>query len=140
MPKLERLTGQRVGAGLLGRDPGRLADAARATGAVVGGSTGALAYAAAKAGTDGLTRALSSELGPQGLAVNAIAPGYIAETRFFGDGDQTDRERLFSERIPSGRVGRPHEVAALVGFLCSADADHIRGQVLHINGGQHYAG
>lgn len=105
-----------------------------------GGSGGALAYAAAKAGTDGLTRALAGELGPQGIAVNAVAPGYVAGTRFFGEGDQSERRERFTRLIPSGRAGEPADVAALVSFLCRPEADHIRGQVLHVNGGQHLAG
>ena len=115
-----------------------------------GGSPGALAYAAAKAGTDGFTRALSGELGPQGIAVNAVAPGYVAGTRFFGEGEgdseadseggEPERRERFARLIPSGRVGEPADVAALVSFLCRPEADHIRGQVLHVNGGQHLAG
>jgi 3-oxoacyl-[acyl-carrier protein] reductase len=105
-----------------------------------GGSAGALAYAAAKAGTDGFTRALACELGPHGIAVNAVAPGYVAGTRFFGEDDQTTRREHFTRLIPSGRVGEPADIAALVSFLCRAEADHIRGQVLHVNGGQYLAG
>jgi 3-oxoacyl-[acyl-carrier protein] reductase len=105
-----------------------------------GGSSGALAYAAAKAGTDGLTRALAGELGPHGIAVNAVAPGYVTGTRFFGEGDQSELRDRFTRLIPSGRAGEPADVAALVSFLCRPEADHIRGQVLHVNGGQHLAG
>jgi 3-oxoacyl-[acyl-carrier protein] reductase len=105
-----------------------------------GGSAGALAYATAKAGTDGFTRALSSELGPHGIAVNAIAPGYVAGTRFFGEGDQAERRERFARLIPSGRVGEPADIADLVSFLCRPEADHIRGQILHVNGGQYLAG
>ncbi|MFZ1993749.1 MAG: SDR family oxidoreductase, partial [Solirubrobacteraceae bacterium] len=108
--------------------------------AATGGSAGALAYAAAKAGTDGFTRALSGELGPHGIAVNAIAPGYVAGTRFFGEGDQAERGERFARLIPSGRVGRPADIAALVSLLCRPEADHIRGQILHVNGGQYLAG
>jgi 3-oxoacyl-[acyl-carrier protein] reductase len=108
--------------------------------AATGGSAGALAYAAAKAGTDGFTRALAGELGPHGIAVNAVAPGYVAGTRFFGEGDQTERRERFARLIPSGRVGEPADVAALVSFLCRPEADHIRGQILHVNGGQYLAG
>jgi len=106
----------------------------------VGGPAGGLGYAAAKAGTDGLTRALASELGPHGIAVNAIAPGYVADTRFFGEDDEQERQERFAQLIPSGRVGRPDDIAALAAFLCSDEADHIRGQILHVNGGQHLAG
>lgn len=105
-----------------------------------GGSPGALAYAAAKAGTDGFTRALAGELGPEGIAVNAVAPGYVAGTRFFGEGDDTERRERFARLIPSGRVGAPQDIAAVVSFLCRPEADHIRGQILHVNGGQHLAG
>lgn len=123
----------------LPRPGGRLITLSSIAGAV-SGPAGGLAYATAKAGTDGLTRALAGELGPQGIAVNAIAPGYIADTRFFGDDDQTARQERFAGLIPSGRVGRPADIAALAAFLASDEADHIRGQILHVNGGQHLAG
>lgn len=123
----------------LPRPGGRLITLSSIAGAVAGPS-GGLAYASAKAGTDGLTRALSSELGPHGIAVNAIAPGYIADTRFFGRDDQTARQERFADLIPSGRVGHPDDIAALAAFLASDEADHIRGQILHVNGGQHLAG
>lgn len=123
----------------LPRPGGRLITLSSIAGAV-SGPAGGLAYATAKAGTDGLTRALAGELGPQGIAVNAIAPGYIADTRFFGEDDQTARQERFAGLIPSGRVGRPADIAALAAFLASDEADHIRGQILHVNGGQHLAG
>lgn len=123
----------------LPRPGGRLITLSSIAGAV-GGPVGGLAYATAKAGTDGLTRALAGELGPHGIAVNAIAPGYIADTRFFGEDDQTARQERFAGLIPSGRVGRPDDIAALAAFLAGDEADHIRGQVLHVNGGQHFAG
>jgi 3-oxoacyl-[acyl-carrier protein] reductase len=66
----------------------------------------------------------------------ATSPG----TRFFGEGDQAERRKRFTRLIPSGRVGEPADIAALVSFLCRPEADHIRGQVLHVNGGQHVAG
>ncbi len=120
--------------------PGGRVIALSSIASATGGSAGALAYAAAKAGTDGFTRALSGELGPHGIAVNAVAPGFVAGTRFFGAGDPAERRERFTHLIPSGRVGEPADVAALVSFLCRPEADHIRGQVLHVNGGQHLAG
>jgi len=123
----------------LPRPGGRLITLSSIAGSV-GGPAGGLAYAAVKAGIDGLTRALSAELGPQGIAVNAIAPGYIADTRFFGEDGESERQQRFADVIPSGRVGRPDDIAALTAFLCTEQADHIRGQVLHVNGGQHLAG
>jgi 3-oxoacyl-[acyl-carrier protein] reductase len=123
----------------LPRPGGRLITLSSIAGAV-GGPPGGLAYAAAKAGIDGLTRALCGELGPQGIAVNAIAPGYVADTRFFGEDDQSERRQHFAELIPSGRVGRPDDIASLAAFLCTEQADHIHGQILHVNGGQYLAG
>lgn len=112
-------------------------------GAYSGGSTsGGIAYAAAKAGVTGLVRALSNELSPRQVTVNAIAPGYVADTEFFGDDNraaQARRERI-SAQVPAGRPGTPQEIAAAAGYLTRPETAYVTGQVLHVNGGWYHAG
>jgi 3-oxoacyl-[acyl-carrier protein] reductase len=99
----------------------------------VTGNPGQSNYAASKAGIIGFTRALALELASRSITVNAVAPGFI-------DTDMTQslpakvREELFA-RIPLGRLGEAEEVAGLVSFLLSEEADYITGQVIHVNGG-----
>lgn len=99
--------------------------------AAVMGNRGQTNYAAAKAGLHGATRSLAIEVASRGVTVNTIAPGIIksamTETVFSDD----DIERL----VPLSRAGTPEEVAHLVGFLASAEAGYITGQVISINGG-----
>jgi 3-oxoacyl-[acyl-carrier protein] reductase len=92
-------------------------------------------YAAAKAGVVGLTYALALELGPLGITANAVAPGFIENTEFFGSGlsEQGRQERL--NRIPAGRSGHPDEIGAAVAYLTSAEAAYVNGEVHHVNGG-----
>jgi NAD(P)-dependent dehydrogenase (short-subunit alcohol dehydrogenase family) len=92
-------------------------------------------YAAAKAGVAGLTYSLALELGPLGITANAVAPGFIEDTEFFGSGlsEQGRRERL--DRIPAGRPGHPDEIAAAVAYLTSPKAGYVNGEVHHVNGG-----
>ena len=91
-------------------------------------------YAASKAGLIGLTRAAAVELGPSNVNVNAVAPGYIRTTRLTEGvpAEIMDRAR---ERSALGRLGDPHDVAAVVVFLCSEAARHITGTVLPVDGG-----
>jgi len=98
----------------------------------VGGSCEA-AYSASKAAVIGLTKALAKELGPSGITVNCVSPGVI-DTEMNGN---LDREalRALAEETPLGRIGRPEDVAAAVGFLCADPAGFITGQVLAPNGG-----
>ena len=101
----------------------------------VTGNPGQANYCAAKAGVLGFTKSLAQEIAPRGVTVNAVAPGFIDTdmTRALTD-DQ--KERIFGQ-IPSGRLGRPEEVAAAVGFLASPAAAYITGETLHVNGGLH---
>jgi 3-oxoacyl-[acyl-carrier protein] reductase len=93
------------------------------------------ASAAAKAGLEALVRALAVELGPAGVTVNAVAPGFIRKDegahRAIGAGALASQ----TERIPLGRIGLPAEVAAAVAFLASPAAGYITGQCLHVDGG-----
>jgi 3-oxoacyl-[acyl-carrier protein] reductase len=92
-------------------------------------------YTAAKAGVAGLTYWLALDLGPEGITVNAVAPGFIEATGFFGAGLSEEGRASRVAQIPAGRPGRPEEVAAAVAYLASPEAAYVNGEVHHVNGG-----
>lgn len=104
------------------------------------GNRGQSNYAAAKAGLQGLTKTLAIELGPFGVTVNAIAPGFIAtemlqETSRRLGIDHTDFLAAAAADLPMRRVGTPEDVAAAASFFCSDEASFVSGQVLYVSGG-----
>jgi NAD(P)-dependent dehydrogenase (short-subunit alcohol dehydrogenase family) len=106
------------------------------------------AYCSTKAGVLGLTRSLAAEFGPYNVCVNAICPGNVA-TKLMEDAAVTIERRdglepgsFLRDRarsIPLRRLGSPADIAAVVAFLCSVDADYVTGQAIHVNGGLYYA-
>lgn len=99
----------------------------------VRGYRGVAAYSAAKAGLDGLVPGLARELGPAGVRVNSIVPGYF-DSDLTKDVTDTNREAIL-RRTPLGRLGTPGNVADAVAFLISPQAGFITGQTLIIDGG-----
>jgi 3-oxoacyl-[acyl-carrier protein] reductase len=95
------------------------------------GNRGQVNYAAAKGALNSATRALSLEVASRGVTVNANAPGIIASPMAEAAFDAATIERI----VPAKRAGTPQEVADLAGFLASAQAGYITGQVISINGG-----
>src|SRR5688500_4350989 len=93
------------------------------------------AYAAAKSGVVGLTRALANEWARHGINVNAIAPGYIATEMTAALRADPARGPAMLARIPAGRWGEPADVQGAVVFLCSEAAAYVHGMVLPIDGG-----
>ena len=97
------------------------------------GNAGQSNYAASKAGLEGFTRSLALELASRNIRINAVAPGYISSD--MTNALSEDQLKYFSEKIPLGRAGEPHEVAQTVAFLLSDASSYITGQTLHVNGG-----
>ncbi|WP_280240652.1 SDR family NAD(P)-dependent oxidoreductase [Nocardia abscessus] len=103
----------------------------------IGAEYAANSYGAAKAALAAWSAGLSAELAPNGVTVNVVSPGYIAETDFFR-GELTDERRAtLIAATHNKRAGLPEDVAGLVEFLASPHARHITGQTLHLNGGAH---
>jgi len=90
-------------------------------------------YAASKAGLIGLTKSTAKELASRGITCNAVAPGFI-ETEMTDVLPENVKENYLNS-IPQKRFGTPEDVANIVGFLASEEANYITGQVIHIDGG-----
>ena len=99
------------------------------------GNPGQMNYAAAKAGVEGMSRALAREIGSRNITVNCIAPGFI-------DTDMTkalsaEQHAGLLTQIPLARLGTPQDIAAACAFLASPQAAYITGTTLHVNGGMY---
>ena len=97
------------------------------------GNYGQTNYAASKFGVIGFTKTWARELGPKGVRVNAVAPGFI-ETPIL----QTIPDKVLDhmrEQVPLKRLGRPEEIAAVYAFLASDDASYVNGAVIEVSGG-----
>ena len=104
------------------------------------GNRGQTNYSTAKAGLQGMTKTLALELGPFGINVNCVAPGFVATAMTKRTAERVgvsfdDLQAAAAEQIPLKRVGRPEDIASAIAFLCSEDASYVSGQVLYVRGG-----
>ncbi|MFE9610485.1 SDR family NAD(P)-dependent oxidoreductase [Streptomyces sp. NPDC006012] len=98
-----------------------------------GSGTGA--YAAAKAALHPYAHDLARRLGPRGITVNVVAPGYVEDTEFFGDAIGEERREQLIAETSTGRSGTPGDIAATLHWLASPGAGHITSQIIQVNGG-----
>jgi 3-oxoacyl-[acyl-carrier protein] reductase len=107
-------------------------------GSITGGG-GSASYSAAKAGINGLVRALSKELAPRGITVNAILPAIIETDLFRNRQPDPAKRNDYIKKIPVGRLGQPEDVAYMALFLATSFAGYVSGQNIIVDGGSTYA-
>lgn len=110
---------------------GRIINVASIVG--VSGNPGQANYVAAKAGVIGITKSTALELASRNILVNAVAPGFI--TTDMTDALSEEQQKDILAMIPLAKLGKPQDVANVVRFLASEDANYITGQTIHIDGG-----
>ena len=116
---------------MLKKKYGRIVNLSSAAAAI--GNKGQANYVAAKSGIEAMSKTLAREFGLKNITINCVAPGFI-ETDMTKSLEENYKEEIASQ-IPLQRFGRPEEVADLIKFLTSSEADYITGQTIHINGG-----
>jgi 3-oxoacyl-[acyl-carrier protein] reductase len=104
------------------------------------GNRGQTNYAAAKAGIQGMAKTLAIELGPFGINVNCVAPGFVVTQMTAQTAERVGVEfeqfqEYAAEQIPLRRVGQPEDIASVIAFLSSDDASFVSGQVIYVRGG-----
>jgi 3-oxoacyl-[acyl-carrier protein] reductase len=110
---------------------GRIVNIASVVGLI--GNAGQANYAASKSGVIGFTKTMARELASRGITVNAVAPGFI-QTHMTEKLTEEQKQKLL-QNVPLARMGTPEDIAKVVAFLCSKDADYITGQVIAVDGG-----
>ncbi|MBT2424044.1 SDR family oxidoreductase [Streptomyces sp. ISL-22] len=97
--------------------------------------SGSGAYAGSKAALHPYAHDLARQLGPRGITVNVVAPGYVEDTDFFGDTMDEERRRRLIAETSTGRAATPGDVAATLHWLASHAAGHVTSQIIQVNGG-----
>ena len=105
------------------------------------GNRGQTNYSAAKAGIQGMAKTFAIELGPFGVNVNCVAPGFVVTQMTKQTADRVgvdfeDFQKFSAEQIPLRRVGQPDDIAGVIAFLCSDDASFVTGQCYDVSGGR----
>ena len=119
--------------GMMKKKSGRIISIASVVGSM--GNAGQTNYSAAKAGIMGFTKSLAREVGPRGITVNAIAPGFIKTD--MTDALPEEQKEFLANQIPLGRLGTVDEIAESVLFLAGESGGYITAQTLHVNGGMY---
>lgn len=109
-----------------------------ASGAPYRGSFRSTAYMASKLGIVGLTRGMARDLTPHRIRVNAVAPG-VTNTAMPRLGNTEEQLAELAQRLPTGALAEPDDIADVIGFLATDDARHLIGQLIHVNGGDYLA-